>query len=586
MIPFVLVGQASDLAAATVLSRWRGSLRVTVICKATLGFVPDGEMVLAPAVEMVAADVHTAKNPMRSVRVSSDLSPHLERADVLFVGRAHAPPGTKVERTTVRLALVDDRVPVLDKRLAIVGDRDAAGAKPRPFDTMPIIYERAFGGLGFPDNPLGVGVGVGGDGKLQPNVLDPDPTRPRTVAGFGPRSTSWLVRKKLLRGHPRPPTEGIAELPDDVDWIYFQAAPPDQWLETLPPRAWIVLEGLNARTNLLRMRLPAMRAWARLEGPGLGPGVGAPLELRPDTLFIDGDAEHCTVAWRKSFHVASVEALTDAWASVAMEMPGRPLAWPPRPPRSGADADTTGVGGPRRLGPGSVKRRSHPMSGTVALDDLPPRRTGLAPTHASSGTMIVDGDAMAAAAATGPKQPAAGTMIIEAPAPETNLFGTLVVANLPPAAQPLPFVGGSRATKRQPAAPLPGAPWAPDASTPTPRRAAHPLAETQAPPSTFFPGKGGREAERARVEQAARADAARVAVEASAKEEARAREEAAALALRVAEREVEARAAAVQFAKEQSAARKTDAEREAAAAAERARGIQDLKKKAYGGFDD
>ena len=54
MVPFVPASVESRLVAATVLSRWRGALRVTVVCKATLGFAPDAEMTLAPPVEIVA----------------------------------------------------------------------------------------------------------------------------------------------------------------------------------------------------------------------------------------------------------------------------------------------------------------------------------------------------------------------------------------------------------------------------------------------------------------------------------------------------------------------------------------------------
>src|SRR5688572_19259264 len=94
MISRLPAGRANDLAATTVLSRWKGQLRVTAICKATFSFAYDGEMPLAPPVDIAHGDVHAAKNPMRSVRVCSDIAPHLERVDVVFVGRAHARGGT------------------------------------------------------------------------------------------------------------------------------------------------------------------------------------------------------------------------------------------------------------------------------------------------------------------------------------------------------------------------------------------------------------------------------------------------------------------------------------------------------------
>ena len=82
------------------------------------------------------------------------------------------------------------------------------GQETVPFDRMPLIYERAYGGVGSDDNPLGVGLGASTAGKL-PNLSDPnDPTR---VACFGPVPRGFPVRKRLLGATDRKQLEILAD---------------------------------------------------------------------------------------------------------------------------------------------------------------------------------------------------------------------------------------------------------------------------------------------------------------------------------------------------------------------------------------
>jgi hypothetical protein len=500
MIPHVPVASSGLVASTAMISRWRGNFRVTAIAKATFSFVPGGEMKLAAPVEIAHGDVHAAKNPMRSVRASSDVCPHLERADVLFVGRAHAPRGEAVPSMRVRLAVADDTRALLDKRLEIVGERairpGAPPAPPSPFQNMVIAYEKALGGLGRPDNPLGVGAGA--DAKVLPNVYYADPSLVDRVAGYGPLAASWPARKKLLRGKGRPPSEGLMELPDDFDWSYFQAAPVDQQLDALPPRAWVLLEGLNPRSEMVQMRLPPVKTIARLFGVGDDPS----LPLRADTLFIDGDAEHCTVSFRGSFQVPSLDILQDAWIGVAIEAPGHPATWPARPDAARAAAPaaaprassaTVAIDDVPAVPPGQPG--GHAFAGTMIIDEpvaaaphpfsgnVPPPPSGVKPPAQHSGTMILEDTTLPLAGPPppppappppGPPPPsgrrAPGTMILEASAPlvplsppRSSFTGTLDGSHDSPVSAKLPFARAAAANERRsepPPAPLPGAPWA------------------------------------------------------------------------------------------------------------------------------
>src|SRR5690606_3504827 len=106
---------------------------------------------------------------------------------------------------------------------------DRKGAEITPFERMPIVYERAFGGIGFQPNPHGTGKAPG---SAPPNIVYP--TDGSLVAGFGPISRALAQRKSLLGSLPRGALDQpVPELPADFDWAYFQSAPPDQQIDSL-----------------------------------------------------------------------------------------------------------------------------------------------------------------------------------------------------------------------------------------------------------------------------------------------------------------------------------------------------------------
>ena len=224
-VPVLALGQSS---AATVLTRFRGQLRLTVIAKGSFAFAPQAEMTPTAPVQICAREVHHGENPAKSIRAASDLVPHVERAQATFVGTAHT-GGAPERRVEVRFAIGTVHGVLLDKRLEVFGDRRAASpnAEPAPFSQMPLVYERAFGGIGFADNPLGPG--VDGSATMLPNVVFAEPARAREPAGFAPISASWPARKRLLKSVTRKQLEArLVELPDDFSFEYFQSAPRNQ----------------------------------------------------------------------------------------------------------------------------------------------------------------------------------------------------------------------------------------------------------------------------------------------------------------------------------------------------------------------
>jgi hypothetical protein len=449
------------VAVATTLWRSLGILRATAVVKATFDFVPGGAMTIAESTPLVGVEAHHARNPMRSIRASGELSPFLKKADVLFVGRAYPPGGAPSPRSMVRLAVVRNGWALIDKTLTVIGDRAATTLEPTPFQQMPIVYERAFGGLGHAENPLGAGVEPA-KGRSLPNFAhSAGAAGERTdPAGFGPISWSWPARRSRLRGYPRKHlSEPVVELPADFDFEFFQASPPDQRTTYLRGDEVLVLEGLHPSHPRLETALPGVRGAARVYTPD---GIEINLTLHADTLYIDGDAEQCSITWRGSFPVASEEAIEGLRVLAGVDTAAKPIDWPT---------------------PSRLEAAAHP----VASPDTAPL-PGWESTYALSESKGAAAGSLAAPfaiPAPGASQPSAYAPIPgapwapEAPSPrvveESNLDGTRVISDEKStqilsaasllSAAPAPFtIAAPGAARGGSTAPIPGAPWAPSSA--------------------------------------------------------------------------------------------------------------------------
>jgi hypothetical protein len=217
-----------------------------VAVKATFDILPDGTTAIAreqPPVLHLAE--HHGVPGNSSVKYDADLVLTKKTTDVLVLGHAHAPPGRAVSQADVGF-----RVGPVRKTLRVFGDRTwhAHGlSAPEPFEKMPLVYERAYGGVDRrsdqPDkdwdwrNPVGTGFAVSGrhvDGMKAPNIECPDhpidswKDRP-TPAGFGAIAGHWQPRVSFAGTYgdhwlqTRQPL-----LAEDLDDRYFQSAPADQ----------------------------------------------------------------------------------------------------------------------------------------------------------------------------------------------------------------------------------------------------------------------------------------------------------------------------------------------------------------------
>lgn len=196
------------------------------------------------------------------------------RGEFLVYGSAYKPAAL-----TSQPLLVEVSVGEVSKRLAVFGDRQfdflTGISAPKPFSSMPITRENAFGGEGFADNPLGKGfceipadpaTGVSARWPL-PNIETPERLfiqRGDSVApaGFWALSPDVPARARLLgRFDQHWEKNRWPHLPLDTAPDFFQAAPLDQRL----PGYWrgdekIVLRNLHPQAERLESALPGLRA--------------------------------------------------------------------------------------------------------------------------------------------------------------------------------------------------------------------------------------------------------------------------------------------------------------------------------------
>jgi hypothetical protein len=125
--------------------------------------------------------------------------------------------------------------------------------------------------------------------------------------GFGPLAPNWPTRRDRLSQHSllfSMQSLSSAPLPDGFNYSFFNAAPQDQWLDTIRGNEHIILENLHREHSRLVTGLPVVRPRVFVERRGGGP---QPIEMRGDTLLIDTDRGVCSLVFRGLVPLASVD---------------------------------------------------------------------------------------------------------------------------------------------------------------------------------------------------------------------------------------------------------------------------------------
>src|SRR6185295_10392090 len=162
-------------SAGWLVSRVRPpALQATFVIKGAFVLKPGAPAEPAPEPALVIGDIQDGDDPAKVLKYASDLAPLKLRTDLLLFATCHAPGGKSA--TVLRAGF---RVGSFAKSVAVIGDRRWAPGlmsmgqtEPEPFKTMPLTWDRSYGGKGYKKNPVGRGR-VREAGPL-PNIENPD----------------------------------------------------------------------------------------------------------------------------------------------------------------------------------------------------------------------------------------------------------------------------------------------------------------------------------------------------------------------------------------------------------------------------
>lgn len=275
---------------------------------------------------------YDADDVRSSLRYPSDVCVEKRGTDVVVVGEAIAKRPVEAMDVLVRVREANAPLRVHGERVYYRGLGRIRIGPAAPFETRPIVYERAYGGMaadcGLVEerNPAGVGVAYRPEDLIDtPAPQIEHPARPYTSAsdkhppeGYGAISSHWSPRKERAGTFDAAWRERRMPLmPVDFDLRYNNVAHPSLQIE--PPLAVgdeIGVLGMT-REGLLRFVIPAF--------PVVLFGifdVAGKVEIRPaiDTVLIEPSRGRVELVVRASFALGrghkvlrEVRVDTDGW---------------------------------------------------------------------------------------------------------------------------------------------------------------------------------------------------------------------------------------------------------------------------------
>jgi len=254
------------------------------------------------------ADSYYGDPGLSSVRFEAEVALQKPRVDVIVNGSAVAPGYLPTKSVTVSLKIGD-----IDKQLLVSGDRrwrlgllGPAPSEPQTFVKMPIIYERAFGGIdqsssnpakwpADPRNPIGVGFrgAASSTPAVQsevPNIEYPSKRiaskRDKPLpAGFGIVARNWQPRISYAGTFDDAwKSEQFPLLPEDFNLLHNQAAPADQQSGTIAGGEQGEITNMTPEGDW-RFALPVLDLSAHLWSGR----SEEPVKLRMDTVILEPD---------------------------------------------------------------------------------------------------------------------------------------------------------------------------------------------------------------------------------------------------------------------------------------------------------
>jgi len=289
-------------------------LSATFVVKGTFLLKPGAPAEPDPKPDLVSGDVNEDDDEKKPLRYASDFAPVKLRTDLVLVAKCHAAKGKSaaVLRAGFRVGAYSKSVAVIGNRRWIPGVLSTGQTEPEPFTSMPITWDRAYGGKGYKKNPAGVGrVKDGGD---LPNIENADrllknPGDGLDPAGFGPVHPDWEPRS-VMKGKfdAKWLKERWPWFPEDFDFGIFNGAPRDQQIEGfLKGDEELSFDNLHAEHPKYVSRLPGLRARCFLGEKIDGKPQFREVPLRIDSLWIDLEASKLVLVWRGMLGVRTLK---------------------------------------------------------------------------------------------------------------------------------------------------------------------------------------------------------------------------------------------------------------------------------------
>lgn len=312
------VDNATDyLVETTLLHDPSGHELLVVSVKGTWDFTADGE--LKPSEEplpLIIADEFAGEPGLSSVTRACEVGLPRSSTNVVLLGSCHARKrGTKSLPVSLECGPIKKTVVVTGRRTW----KNMLGARlssPEPFETVPLLWENAYGGTDettqswHDPNPVGRGY-IGKRSKMKwagldaPNLEHPKhrvskPGRKGVSAGFGYIAPHWLPRRDWAGTYDDAWKEDRAPLlPDDFDVRFLHAVTPDQ----ITPQRLVGGEAVDVRNagpaGALHARLPR-------EFPVAFVNIARDIEGLPlplDEVAIHADQSQLTMLWKGALRV-------------------------------------------------------------------------------------------------------------------------------------------------------------------------------------------------------------------------------------------------------------------------------------------
>ncbi len=263
----------------------------------------------------VEADIFWGEPENSSLKYASDYHIGKPNSDIIMTGLACAPDKRSIKKLDVSLS-----VGAVSKTVRVFGDRhwvEGRASGPLPFQTMPMVYEKAFGGLHLIDgeidsaderNPLGCGYAGKRsardmNGVPLPNLEDParlinHPKDAPAPACFGYCAPAWHPRANFAGTYDEQwQTQRAPYLPEDFDSRFFNMAHPDLiYPGYLQGGEAVSISGMHPKGDL-GFELPRIKLISKFKVADQVDSEAFKLE----TLHIEPNHLQLGIVWRASY---------------------------------------------------------------------------------------------------------------------------------------------------------------------------------------------------------------------------------------------------------------------------------------------